>query len=213
MILTVMATAVFAQPPLRIIAPGNGAIIHSGTTLTVTVRREPSVSRDLVFLSIDGRFGRIEELVKQGPGPLYEFEIKIPSDAESRIYTLVAANAFLAADVNGAESPGVPVDIERPDNPGLLRETLGWLALKPGEVWPLSITGKFADGEEVELTRSTRTEYMSNRRSVASVSKEGVVTAHQPGEARITARNGKAVTVVRISVDDQNKPPVFVLGK
>jgi hypothetical protein len=110
-------------------------------------------------------------------------------------------------------SPSVSVDIERPDNPGKVRETLGWLSLKPGEVWQLSITGQFADGEEVELTRSTRTKYMSNRRSVASVSKEGVVTAHQRGEARITAKNGRAVTVVRISVDDQNKPPVFVLGR
>ena len=183
-----------AAAVLKITSPANGAVIHSGETLFVTVEGRDLTSPFGVFLSVGGRFGRLNEIVRGGPGPVYKFEISIPPDVESRTYTLVAEAA------NIVESAGVAIDIERPDLPTTVKDTLGYWTREIGETRQLYITGTFADGEVVELTRSKRTSYSSEPEAVASVTKEGLVTALRSGSATITVKHGDAVATVKVIV-------------
>lgn len=184
---------------LKITSPANGAVIHSGTTLFVTVEARDPASAQAVALGGVGTFGRLNEIVSEGPGPVYKFEISIPPDVESRTYTLVAAAA------NNVESAGVAIDIERPDQPKTIKNSLEYLTLEIGETWQLYITGMFADGKQVQLTRSKRTSYGSRPGAVASVTKEGLVTALRSGRATITVKHGDAVATVNVTVSGKKK--------
>jgi hypothetical protein len=202
-----------AAAVLKITSPSNGAVIHSGTTLSVTVEGRDLASPQVVVLGVDGTFLRLNEMVSEGPGPVYKFEISIPPDVESRTYTLVAEAA------NHVESAGVVIDIERPDQPKTVKDTLECLTLEIGETrsrsrpitrtwpptWQLYITGTFADGKEVQLTRSKRTSYSSEPGAVASVTKEGLVTALRSGRATITVKHGDAVATVNVTVSSKKK--------
>lgn len=118
--------------------------------------------------------------------PPYQFSIPIPPDAESGHYP-IAAMGIPAAGGDAIFSPGIEVDIERPDSPrevqnqgrsvnfGCAREKL-----------PLAAIGTFSDGSRVDLNRSTYIAYSSDTPNVATVDWEGWVTSVAPGNARIT---------------------------
>ena len=188
-----------AAAVLKITSPANGAVIHPGTTLFVTVEGTDLTPPFGVFLGVDGTFAGLNEIFREGPGPVYKFEISIPPNVESRTYTLVARAA------NQVESAGVAIDIERPDQPKTIKYSLEYLPLEIGESWQLHITGTFADGKVVQLTRSKRTSYSSKRGAVASVTKEGLVTALRSGRATITVKHGDAVATVNVTVSGKKK--------
>src|ERR1022692_3937230 len=65
---------------------------------------------------------------------------------------------------------------------------------------PLQVWGFFADGSKIDVTRSTRATYTSDRPTVAAVTKEGGVSGVAAGKARITVKYDDKVVVVPVVV-------------
>lgn len=78
----------------------------------------------------------------------------------------------------GQPSAAVTVDVERADLPTSLTASKTRVSFdSQGERAPLRISGRFADGSVVDLTASSNLAYTSSNTSVATVDKNGVVTA------------------------------------
>ena len=188
-----------AQPTVKITSPKDGAVVSSGRPLVVTVDAAPAAFQGVVILG-DGPIG--SDVLKSPP---YRFEIPIPPQTASRRYTFVAVGILQPG--GSADSDPVTVDIERPDDPARLMSALSTIGFDyVGHYVPLIVTGVFSDGSHVDLTRSTRTTYVSDTPAVATVDANGVVTGVRPGSARITIRSGGRTLVVPVTVANRRLP-------
>jgi hypothetical protein len=185
-----------AQTALKITAPSDGTVVHSGGKLVVIATAEKPPFPQLLMLSIDSAtyWGDFADYITKGPGPTYRFEVLIPSRAQLGICSVRVASQEVA-------SPEIAIDVERPDKPTRLRPNLQYVALDVGERYTLLTWGYFSDGAEVNITRSTLTSWTSNNPGVVSVTKEGQVTGHRPGRATVIVKNGSAETAIAVVVE------------
>lgn len=191
----------FGQQALRITSPANGAIVHSGESLKVTVEASGFVKVFVTGWNI-GVIGISSE-------PPHQFAIRLDPDMASDTYPLTA----FGVTTNGitAQSEPVLVHVERPDNPIRLKVNLDTLSFDLAEVGQtglsLAVSGRFADGHEVDLTHSVRTTYTSDKPAVAEISHDARVTPAGLGSARITIRHAGLTIVVPVRVGNATPPP------
>jgi hypothetical protein len=195
------ASALRAQPTVTITSPSEGAVFNPGKVLDITARATPFAFRTVVVV--------LEDLVPSGltdvlRAPPYAFRIKIPSDAASKPYTLMAVGVTEAG--HAVDSEPVTIAVERAESPLKLESDLHTLAFHytTGSV-ALVVEGTFPDGSKVSLTRSTLTKYVSSRPTVATVD-ANVVTAVGLGSAGIIITNGKARLVIPVTVPRNRRP-------
>lgn len=209
--LPVLVWSAAAQTPfVKITSPAPGTLVHPGSRLPITVDATP------------GAFSRVlvPPLTIATSGPPYHLVYEVPSDVPgsstalpSGVYPVEVVGLPASGSRNRSEKDAVKdfveIDIERSASPERLKSKLGDLYEVQdefhhiGEVQKLWITGLFADGTNVDLSRSRLTIYESSAPSVATVDDKGVVTAVGPGSATITVKNGKASIVVPITVPDK----------
>jgi hypothetical protein len=120
----------------------------------------------------------------------YQFIIDVPRDITSGTYTLTAL--AIPRSGTGFILSETTIDIERSDRPRKIgSEGGGGLFLaRIGATDYLLITGVFADGSRVILSRSKLIRYSSDNPAVATVDQAGQVTAVALGTANIAVTYG-----------------------
>jgi hypothetical protein len=182
---------------IQITSPADGVLVHSGETLTVTVAADSSAFESVGVDLLATTGFRLPLFA-----PPYVFSLQIAPDASSGTYALTPFGTLKSGgDVVGSD---ITIDVERADSPRQLRSELSVIYFHyVGDSAPTIVTGVFADGARVMLTRSTYIAYSSDTPGVATVDEQGAVTAVAPGEANITIRYGNAslgTTSIRVPV-------------
>lgn len=191
--------SLLAQPKLRITSPADGAVIHPGESLKVTVDvSPPGAFTDLMLIAGDpiGMFPEVG-------GPPYEYVIPIPKITAPGQYSLGVMGKprpGLRVGANQIFSKPITLVVERADEPVRLEVFPPTISLQPGRKWFLSVTGVFADGQKVDLKLSTKTIYTSDTPKIVTIDPRGVVNALAPGSATITVSNGKAKVEIPVVV-------------
>jgi hypothetical protein len=131
------------------------------------------------------------------PSPL-QFRISVASNALPGKHLIAAAGLASGVDV---EADSVSVDVERSDAPQFVTVELPILKFSGvGDDAPIITYGLFNDGNRINISRSTKTTYLSNDPTVATVSNAGLVTAVAPGK-----------TTIAVNTTDCTAPP-FLIG-
>ena len=200
-----LATATLrAVSQIQVVSPENGLVVNAGGALTVTVRAPPSTFQSISIVG-DGPFALSTSLT----APPYQYSYPIPADFASGSYRFKAAGATASGETVYSDS--IEVDIERPDDARKLQSEFLTLTFGDQKDLPLVIWGVFPDGSKIDVTRSKRMTYTSDRPAVAAVSSEGAVSAVGAGKARITVRYGDKTLVVPVIIT-QNPVRDSVLG-
>lgn len=182
-----------AQPRLQVAAPENGTVLRAGGMLTITVEAPPGAFQS-VSIAGDGPFALSTPLT----APPYQYSYPIPADLAAGCYRFKAAGVVTSAET--VYSDPIEVDIERPDDARKLQSEIQSLTLGDHREVSLLIWGVFRDGAKIDVTRSQRTTYTSDRPAVAVVSSEGGVSAVGAGKAKITIKYGDKSIVVPVVI-------------
>ena len=130
-----------------------------------------------------------------GTGSSVKFDT---SDLAPGRYRLKAAGATASGET--VYSDPIEVDIERGDKPKKLESEWQSVTLAEQEDTPLQVWGVFPDGSKIDVTRSVRAAYTSDRPTVAAVTKEGAISGVAAGKARITVKYDDKIVVVPVVV-------------
>ncbi|MBZ5491803.1 MAG: Ig-like domain-containing protein [Acidobacteriia bacterium] len=178
------------QPLLQITSPVEGTVVRPGQSITVTLAADPSVQNMAVWGDAALSFG------ESTPSPL-RFTVSVAPDALPGKHLITAAGTASGVDV---DADSVSVDVERPDAPQFLTVELAILKFSGvGDDAPIITYGLFNDGNKINISRSTKTTYLSNDPTVATVSNEGLVTAVAPGK-----------TTIAVNTTDCAAPPFLI---
>jgi hypothetical protein len=191
------ALLLHAQSTLQITSPAAGTVVAPGQTISVSVT--PSSSNAFSRIAVIGDIGFGAFL----NAPPYQFSMQIPAKAGLHIHMLTAWG-LTAPGVDPIYSLSVPIDVERPDSPVNVTVDDSLVFSASGHKLPLVVFGTFSDGSKYDLSRSTKTTYVSDTPSVATVSNAGLVTAVSPGKAHIVV-NGSIFVSVTVP------PPITVM--
>jgi len=181
----------FAQglETLRIVSPLDQTVLAPGETVSVVVR-VPTSAQIVV--------------VAENPLQTYqvsasEYSLSIPANTRPGRYRVTAS--LISEPGTVSESASIRVDVERPDSPTRIQIEPALIRFQfAGSQMPLGVIGTFATGENVTLTKSSRTLYESSNARVATVDLGGLVTAVSSGEASISVRHGDHALDVRVLV-------------
>lgn len=182
LIFACFTTRCFAQQSLiQITAPANGSIITEGNTITITVAADPSIQIGGVL--IDGQFPDM-----QAGSSSTQFLQQVPTTIRPGIYHLTAIGANSSGDV---ESDPISIDVEPATFPtGLVASPNFFNFQTIGHKLPVSAIATFADGSNLDVTKSSQMSYSSTNSQVATVDSTGMVTAVGPGQAVILLTYG-----------------------
>ena len=178
---------------MQIVSPVSGTVVNAGSALAVTVQAFPSAFQSVSIVG-DGPFA----LSTGVAAPPYQYSYPIPADFALGRYRFKAAGATASSET--VYSDPIEVDIERPDDVRKLQSEWQSLSFGAQADAPLQIWGIFRDGSKIDVTRSTRTTYTSDRPAVAVVSGEGGVSAVSIGKAKITVKYGDKTVVVPVEI-------------
>ena len=201
-----LATApLYADSRLQVVLPESGMVVSAGGELIVSVEAAPSAFQSLSIVG-DGPFA-LSTAIAASPDPnqYRQFSCPIAPGVASGRYRFKAAG--VTASGSTVYSDTVEVDVERSDRPKMLLSEWQTLTLGKQEKARLVIWGLFEDGSKTDLTRSTRIVYASDRPAVATVSREGGVSAAGAGKARIAVLYGTRTAVVPVVV--KPSPPRY----
>jgi hypothetical protein len=189
-----LATATLhAASQLQIVTPENGAVVNPGGALAVTIKAPPSAFHSVSIIG-DGPFALSTSL----SAPPYQYSYPIPAGFASGRYHFKAAGVTASGET--VYSDPIEVDIEQSDKARKLQSEWQSVTLGDQENVPLLIWGVFPDGSKIDVTRSGRTAYTSDRPGVASVSSEGSVSAIGAGKAKITVKYDDKTIVVPVVI-------------
>jgi Bacterial Ig-like domain (group 2) len=202
--LALVATCVLAagraEAQLQITTPASGTVVLAGQTLSIMVNADPSVQG----------LGVIAEQPLpgiQGTSSPTAFTLAIPAGLTPGTYHLTAIGSLSG---NLVESPPVAIDVERGDDPVLVRvEPTIIRFTSVGLKVPLRVIGTYADGSQATITGSSRTSYLSHDATVATVSAAGIVTAVAPGKTSVEVDTPAANYSIQVRV--QAPPPTSLL--
>jgi hypothetical protein len=201
--LYVLGVPLTGQTPfLKITSPPNGALVRPRDRVTVLVDGTPSVFRAVYLMPF---------LVEAPPsGPPYRFAFQVPSDGASGDLEVEAIGVLMSGydrvTKKGLVQDILVLDFERLESPKRLTCELWDSYNGPdgfhhvGEIRQLLVTGIFAGGADVVLSRSKLTKYESSSPSIVKVDPTGQVTAVGYGFAMITVKNGNATVEVPTTV-------------
>ncbi len=171
------------QPPaLQITAPAGGTVVNPGQTISVTVTSPANTP--FAGLAVVGQdpLG-LSDIATSLPA---QFSFTVPTRIECRTYALTAMGTTPSGQT--VESALLLIDVERPDSPRKLAALMPKIYFRvTGETLPITLMGTFPDDAVLELTESSRVAYTSSNQTVATVDKNGIVTAVAPGQASVTA--------------------------
>ncbi len=182
------------QPSLRITSPRDGAVVNPGQSLTVTVEASPTAAFKEVVIIGGDPIGFSQPL----SAPPYRFTILIPKNITARQYLLTADGYTVPGK---GVSASIRINVERADSPVSLDVYPSSMHLSPGHKGFLSVSGKFSDGENVDLSKASRIVYTSDTPSVAAVQADGTVTAVASGVAKVEITYGKVKARVPVTVE------------
>jgi hypothetical protein len=187
---------------LRIVSPKSRTIVHPGEKLKVVV-------------VADGAFEKVS-LLGQSPLPStdpvsrlpfkesYTFQIAIPrrlQSAGARVLTAVGA----ARPREVIQSDPIEIDIE-PTGTVRIESEKGGLSFEYiRDRLSIQVTGILADGSTIDMTRSSMTSYRSEDPKVATVDKEGTVTAAGKGQTTIVVNGSWFIPVSVLSQEEGRK--------
>jgi hypothetical protein len=186
--LIILGTSSRAQSVLTITSPADRAIVHPGETIAI-------------YLSVSGSPLTAAMIVPQDPimsvavltAPPYRFSIAIPAQIRPGLYTLTAEGASASSAI--LFSDPISIDVERPDDPQKIITNFRSFELPVGMQSGIQVSGTYPDGSVVDLSRSTRTRYVSQSPDIATVTNEGLVTGVAPGSTRVLVNGTLSVSV------------------
>jgi Big-like domain-containing protein len=140
--------------------------------------------------------------------PPYRFQVPIPKTIVPGPYRLTAAGTSPSQGKNPipVESKPITIVVERADEPVRLEVYPPTMRLQVGIKGYLSVTGVFADGQQVDLKESSKTIYTSDTPGVVTVDPKSFVNPLAPGSAKITVSNGKVKVEVPVVVSAAKSP-------
>lgn len=145
--------------------------------MTVTLSADPSVQQLYVF-------GEQPLPDVQPTQSSTDFQLTIPVGIRAGSYRLTAAGLANGVVV---KSPPLSIDVERNDFPVRVQVDPSEIKFTEAQqLIPLTVTGTFSDGSQVDISRSKFTQYTSSNPAVATVSSIGVAAAVTAGKARIS---------------------------
>jgi hypothetical protein len=205
----------FAQQSLlRILSPTSGLEVHPGQTVTIKVAADASVQKLILTAPHPLGMGEVElgqlglgnaaGIVAQGRGeanPIV-FLLTIPNPIQPGIYHVTAIGKTPSGTV---ESYPLALDVERADNPiRIWAEPSSIQFTQLEDRIPVRVLGEFADGSQIDLTRSSRTKFTSADTGVASVASDGMVTAVAEGKTDILMRTPSVDYTIAARVQPAN---------
>ena len=197
--LVIFGAAVIAAPsgaqhgPLRILSPAAGTIARPGQTITISVNADATVEKLALIgqhpLGVGQIFaGAAPGIIARGQGdsrPI-QFMLRIPENTQPGTYRVTAVGKIFADDV---ESEAITIDVEKSVEPVRIWTEPSIIHFEHvGDQIPVRVLGAFGDRSNEELTKSSKTTFVSADPRVATVSADGVVTAVGPGKTTIQAR-------------------------
>jgi len=177
-----------AQSTLEITSPENGTLVYTGHVLGVTVTASGAPPENVVLIGTDP-IG-ISKLLTAPP---YVFDVEIPETITPGPYQLTAASISKSGPLVGSQP--ITIDVEREDQPQKITTNWKQLRFNVGDQSGIGVTGTYADGSMVDLSRSSRTTYATQNPAIATVTKEGFVTAIAPGATEIVIDESVSIPV------------------
>lgn len=182
------------QPVLQITSPADGSVVNYGQRLAVSVLARPeSLFRAIQVVGED--IGTSHALTT----PPFDFALNIPNTVIGP--RRITVKGF--TDDNDVVRTSITVNIESP-------VALNTLDVSParlhfafvGETTNLTVIGRFSDGNDLAIRRSSRISYTSNDPGVATVNDEGVVTAIRSGATNIVVQYEQSAFDVPVAVSE-----------
>ena len=195
-------SAAAAQPmatsTIEITSSADGAVVHPGETITVSLATSPA--------NVAVQFAALMGEGPLGTGPILnslpaKVSIVIPKVESARTYMLTAVGVTTTRQRMRLSS--ILLDVEPSDPPTSLATELNLLTFESqGEEAPIQLLGKFSDGSTMEVTESSNVTYASMNTDVVTVSKTGTIKAVATGEANVTAsyHNSAGEIVARTNI-------------
>lgn len=175
---------------LQIASPTSGDIVNPGQVMSVSVTSPAKLSFSRVAVIGRDPIGA-SDIQTSVPA---QFSLMIPANTAPNKYMLTAMGT--TASGQNVVSHLVLIDVERPDLPVSIASTETTLFFDaPGDDFPITLLGKFADGSVLDVTHSSHVVYTTSN-ATCNVNTQGIVTAIAPGNAVVTATytlNGQSV--------------------
>jgi len=181
------------QSLLRIVSPGAGTVARPGQTITIAVTADVSVEK----LALIGQHplgvgmvlaGAAPGIIARGQGESrpVQFQVRIPAGTQPGTYRVTAVGRIASGDV---ESEALTIDVEKSEEPvRIWAEPSAIQFERVGDQIPVRVLGAFAGQSNEELTKSSKTAFISADPRVATVTANGMVTAVGHGRTTIQAR-------------------------
>jgi hypothetical protein len=187
----------FAQTAFQITFPTDGTVLNPGETIQVNVSVSGPAPAAMVIIGT-GPLDFTQTLT----APPFQFAVTVPTTTAPGLYNLRAHGV-----VKGAEVSSVPVsiDVERPDSPLNISINHLQLNVSIGHQSSIQVDGSFADGSVVDLTKSTRTKYEVTPAGIASVSRDGFLTALAAGAGTVIVSYEDKRSILRVIVTPGQK--------
>ena len=203
-----------AAPPLRIVAPADGTVAIAGTVVKIIVEdRRPTAAFGVAVVG-DDPLGttNIQSVSSAKPASRRQpvapkkltFSLVIPRDAAPGPYRLWA----VTADAAGVpfESRELWVEVEPSAAPRRLMVYPPSVSTPAGGravAW--AVIGTFADGSQLDVTKSRHLEVTSADPRVAKA-KPGWIQGEKSGRTRIRLRYGSARQTIPVAVSRERAP-------
>jgi hypothetical protein len=168
----------------------------SGCTYSISGQNVVS-SSGLMFtipnVPVNGALARVESICTSPTGVLF---------GRSDYVLMVAGQATVATGWEFSETPFPSIE-------GIDIQPIG--QLNEGSVTPLTVTGSFSDGSSPPVnTLADGTTFWTSNGSIASVSTDGMLTAHSPGFVVVFAQNEGALSAAGATVLPQGRRTTVV---
>ncbi len=191
---------------LRIISPADGDVVAPGQALTIVV--EVKLGSPFTVIGVVGeRMGFSEGKIS----PPFNFTMIVPNN-------IIGPKKITAVGFTGPGqalfSRSVTVNVETPAFFKQMRIEPSRIDFKfPGDQAQLNIDGVFADGSILDITRSSRTSFVSENQGLDVVDTTGPVPAVAPGTTNIIVAYGSETVVVPVSVPNTIQGDLDANGK
>jgi len=130
--------------------------------------------------------------------PPYEFSFTVPASFPTMGNQ---SGGVMGFPVQGQHvTANLVIDVERPDAPKAIKVDSNDIEVHLGGGLPIQVFGKYSDGAQLLLTKSTQTKYSVDSPKVISVGTTGVVTPIAEGMAIVTVRHMGLEATVRVKV-------------
>jgi hypothetical protein len=192
-ILMLTSGLILGQQAITITSPTNGTIVTPGQTITIQVAT--ATGTPFVAVQVVGEdIGFAPPLTT----PPYSFTLTVPSNVIGpRNLTALG----ITSPENGIFSPSVVIDSETNATATALHLNISQIAFqRTGQQMPLNVTATFADGTNLDITKSSLISYGSADSTIATVGPTGLVTAGGPGTTLLKANYGTLSAQLMVSV-------------